>query len=153
MNMSTPAHGLPDPVIDPQFYAGAQARRLAAFAVDTLAIAALSTVAILSIGLMTLGLGLLAAGPIWLTTGFLYRWLSIARWSATPGMRLTGVELRRLDGEVLDEAGAILHTAAFFGATLFALPQIASVALMATSPDGRGLHDRATGVALINRPA
>lgn len=146
-------HGLPDPLRDAQFYAGAGARRLIAFCLDAAAVAALTFAATLVATLMTFGAALALVAPIWLTVGFLYRWLSLSRWSATPGMRLTGVEARDLRGEPLGGAQAAAHTAGFVAACLFVLPQIVSVALMATRPDGRALHDLAAGVALINRPA
>lgn len=151
--MTLTAFGLPDPDRDAQFYAGTSPRRLLAFVVDSAAIAALALAVTLLETLLTLGFGLLLAIPIWLVTAFLYRWRSIALWSATPGMLLAGVELRDARGEPLGEAQAAAHTAMFFAVCFFAIPQLIGLALMASRADGRGLHDLATGAALINRPA
>lgn len=147
------AHGLPDPVADAAFYEGLALRRLIALAADGAAVAALALAATLVAAAATLGAALVLAWPIWFATGFLYRWLTVARAGATPGMWLAGVELRGLDGERPGETAAMIHAGAFCAAWLFVLPQIASVVLMAARPDGRGLHDRAAGLAMINRPA
>lgn len=149
----TYAPGLPDPIHDAQFYAGAPARRLVAFLIDCIAIAVLTVLTTLVFGVATLGLGFALAAPIGAAVGFLYRWLTIARASATPGMALVGVELRGRDGARLDGVEAAIHTALFTAMFVTVLPQIASVAMMAFGRDGRGLHDALLGSALINRPA
>lgn len=147
-------HGaLPHPTLDPQFYRGVPARRLFAFAVDMAASLALGVAAAAVFGIATLGIGFLAFAPAIAFAAFLYRWLSIARWSATPGMLAAGIELRRYDGARFTSADALLHTGLFSVMTLAVLPQMASVAVMATSPIGRGLHDMVLGSTAINRPA
>lgn len=145
--------GLPHPVHDARFYDGVPLRRLIAFAIDAAAATALGAVVALVFGLLTFGLGFAAWLPTAAATAFLYRALSIGRWSATPGMLATGIELRRADGSRFGRAEAVVHTAAFMIAFFFVLPQIASVVLMATGPLGRGLHDMAIGSTAINRPA
>jgi len=149
----TYAPGLPDPIRDAQFYAGARARRLAAFLIDFVAITVLALLTTLLFGVATLGMGFALAAPIGAVVGFLYRALTIARASATPGMALVGVELRRRDGARFDGWEAAVHTALFTAMFVTVLPQIVSVAMMAFGRDGRGLHDAALGSALINRPA
>jgi len=149
----TYAPGLPDPIHDAQFYAGVSARRLVAFLIDFTVIAVLAVLTTLAFGVATLGIGFALAAPIGAVVGFLYRYLTIARASATPGMALVGVELRRRDGERFDAWEAAIHTALFTVMFVTVLPQIVSVAMMAVGRDGRGLHDAALGSALINRPA
>jgi uncharacterized RDD family membrane protein YckC len=145
--------GLPHPTLDARFYAGVPARRLAAFLVDALAAVVIGAVVAAAFGVVTLGIGFLAFAPAMGLVGFLYRWLSIAQWSATPGMLVCGIELRRYDGDRLTAFDGLAHTALFSLMTLFVLPQLISVAMMATSPIGRGLHDVALGTTAINRPA
>lgn len=146
-------HGaLPHPTLDAQFYQGVPGRRLAAFAIDAVASLVLGMAAAAAFGVVTLGIGFLAFVPAVGLAGFLYRWLSIAQWSATPGMLAAGIELRRCDGARFTSMDALIHTALFTATTLFVLPQMASVAAMATSPIGRGLHDMALGSTAINRP-
>ena len=145
--------GLPHPTLDARFYAGVPARRLAAFLIDAVAAVLIGVVVAAAFGVVTLGVGFLAFAPAMGLTGFLYRWLSIAQWSATPGMLVAGIELRGYGGARLDAAEAFAHTALFSLMTLFVLPQLLSAAVMATSPIGRGFHDMALGTAAINRPA
>lgn len=149
----THAAGLPDPIHDAQFYAGVRARRLVAFIIDFVVTAVISVLATLLFGVATLGVGFALAAPIGAVVGFLYRYFTIARASATPGMALVGVELRRRDGGRFDGWEAAVHTALFTVMFVTVLPQIVSVAMMAFGRDGRGLHDAVLGSALINRPA
>ena len=145
--------GLPHPALDARFYDGVPIRRLAAFAIDLAATTALGAVAVVAFGLATIGIGFAAAPLVFAATGFLYRAFALGRWSATPGMVAVGIEIRRYDGERLTRADAVAHTGLFFLATLFVVPQIASAALMATGPLGRGLHDMPLGTACIKSPA
>ncbi len=145
--------GLPDPVADARFYAGVPLRRLAAFCIDAVGAGALGIVGGLALGIATLGIGLLAFGPAMLAAAFAWRFVGLARLSATPGMWAVGIELRRADGARLDPALSALHTALYFGCFFLMVPQIASMAMMATDPRGRGLPDALTGCAAIHRPA
>jgi uncharacterized RDD family membrane protein YckC len=149
----TYAPGLPDPIHDARFYEGVAARRLVAFLIDALLIAAASAVAIVVFGVATLGLGFLAAAPIVVAVSFLYRAGSLATWSATPGMALCGVELRRFDGRRFGAVEAVGHTLLFLLMFALVIPQLVSVFLMAVSVPGRGLHDLPFGAVAINRPA
>ena len=149
----TYAPGLPDPIHDAAFYEGVAARRLVAFVIDAVAIAALSLVAILLFGVMTLGLGFLAAAPVAFAVAFVYRAATLAGWSATPGMALTGIELRRFDGRPFGAVEAIGHTALFLLMFALVIPQIVSIAMLALATPGRALHDLPFGAAAINRPA
>ena len=142
-------HALPDPDYQADFYADVPLKRLVAFGVDTVLILIL-TVLVLPFTAFT---GLFYFPFLAMVVGFLYRVLTIAGGSATPGMRLMAIELRNASGERLDLPQAALHTLLF---TLFfsmMLPQIASIALMLTGPRAQGLHDLVLGTAAINRPA
>ena len=145
--------GLPHPVAERRFYEGVPLRRLIAFLFDAVASVLLGAVAGLAFGLVTLGLGFVMFVPVILATGFLYRVISIARWSATPGMLLTGIEFRNRAGLPLLPAEALVHTALFTALAASGVLQVLSVALMAVTPMGRGLHDLVLGTAAIHRPA
>jgi uncharacterized RDD family membrane protein YckC len=149
----THAPGLPDPIHDARFYDGVALRRLVAFVIDVALIGALAVLAVLVFGVATLGLGFLAAAPIVLAVSFVYRAGSLATWSATPGMALAGVELRRFDGRPFGTVEAIGHTLLFMVFFGLVLPQLVSVFLMLVSTPGRALHDMPFGAAAINRPA
>lgn len=141
--------GLPDPALNAGFYADVAPKRLLAWAVDTV----LVVVATLAVVLMTALVGLFFLPVIFLTLNFLYRYVTLARGSATWGMRLAAIEFRTLRGTRLDAATAFAHTLGYTLSIAFVLPQIASIALMLTTPRGQGLSDLVLGTAAINRAA
>lgn len=144
--------GLPDPERDRQFYEGVPARRLAAWVVDVAAILAMGVPLALVFGVMTLGFGLALFPLIVLGVGFVYRAATIAGASATWGMRLMGIELRRHDGVRLDAVAAVLHTTLYTVAVGMMLLQIASIVGMLATRHGQGLPDILLRTAMINRP-
>ena len=144
--------GLPHPVADARFYSGVPLRRLLAFLLDTAAILLLGILAGGIVGLVTLGVGFALFVPVMGLTGLAYRIASLARWSATPGMRVTGIELRRFDGDRFDGRDAVLHTLAFTVCVMLGITQLVSIAMMAFAPMGRGLPDLLLGSAAINSP-
>lgn len=150
-NASYPS-GLPHPVADARFYAGVPGRRLLAFLIDTVAIIILSVVATLLFGLVTLGAGFFMGVPIMAAAAFVYRATTLAHWSATPGMWMTGIEMRRRDGSPFELLDGVLHTAGFMICLATGILQIISVATMALAPRGQGLPDMILGSAAINRP-
>ena len=145
--------GLPDPLREARFYEGVAQRRLLAFAIDAVAIAALGLLCAAAFGLATFGVGFVAAAPVSLGVGFLYRALTLGRLSATPGMWVAGVELREAHGGGLSSWTAAAHTALYFACFFMVIPQVVSVWKMATTGTGRGLPDLALGTAMIHRPA
>lgn len=146
------ADGLPDPVREAEFYAGVPGRRLAAFLIDLLATLVLGWVAAVIFGVMTFGLGFFIAFAVVWVAAFAYRWFALARWSATPGMILAGIEMRARSGRRFDSADAFLHTALFSFVCLTGLLLVANAAAMAFGPYGRGLHDFVLGSAAIKTP-
>ncbi len=148
-----PASGLPDPDRDAQFYVRVQSRRLAAWVFDVIAILAIGVPMALVFGLATLGFGFALFPIILLGVGFFYRTATLAAGSATWGMRLMGIELRRADGARLDAVTALLHTGIYtvcFGVLLL---QLASIVGMLVTRYGQGLPDLILRTAMINRPA
>lgn len=145
--------GLPDPERDRQFYEGVQPRRLAAWVVDVLIVLAVGVPLAILFGLATLGFGFALFPLLVMGVGFLYRTATIAGGSATWGMRLMGIELRRADGSRLDFATALMHTAIYTVAFSVVLLQMASIVGMLATRYGQGLPDLILRTAMINRPA
>lgn len=145
--------GLPHPDRDARFYRGVPLRRLVAFLLDSVATLLLGLFAALVFGVLTLGGGFLFIVPVMGAVGIAYRVLSLARWSATPGMLLTGIELRRRDGYPFEGGDALVHTLLFALLSMTGFLLILNAAFVAVGPLGRGLHDMVLGTTAINRPA
>lgn len=140
--------GLPDPALRPDFYETVPLKRLLAFGADMVLIVLIALVFVPFTAFVALFFfPALVAG-----VNFVYRWVTIARASATPGMRLMAIELRDGRGQRLDAGTAFLHTLIFTASFAFLLPALVSIGLMLTGPRKQGLHDLALGTAAINRP-
>ena len=146
--LATDMTGLPDPGLDPAFYDHVPAKRLLAWVVDSVLITALAVVLLP----FTAFTALLIFPAYFLTIGFVYRTLSLAWWSATPGMALVSVEFRTNRGDLFDLPHAAIHTLIVTLSTAFVLPQIVSMVMMLTGPRAQGLGDVILGTAAINRP-
>ncbi|WP_297774121.1 RDD family protein [uncultured Roseovarius sp.] len=140
---------LPDPETQPEFYADVPVKRLLAFVVDTLVIIGISLLAVP----FTAFTGLFFFPVLTAVVGFAYRVVTIARGSATWGMRLSAIEFRDAEGKRFDLSLAFLHTLGL--AVSFALPlvQVVSIVLMLTGSRAQGLTDRVLGTVAINRRA
>lgn len=148
----TDAHlmdALPDPDRHAEFYDGVTTRRGLAWLVD-LVLIFLLTLVILP---FTAFIGLFFYPLLYLTVSFLYRWVALARKSATPGMRLFGVEFLDARGERLDNMTALLHVIGYTLSIGTLLVQLLSIALMLTTRRGQGLTDIVLGTVAINRAA
>lgn len=140
---------LPDPYTHEELYRDVPTKRLVAWGVDFLVIAALTIVLIP----FTLFTALIYLPFLALLVSFLYRWVTIARGSATLGMRFTAIELRGPDGGRLDTSQALLHTLGYHvSISIFPL-QLLSIALMLMSDRKQGLTDHLLGTAALNRVA
>lgn len=141
--------GLPDPDRHPEFYAETTAKRFFAWVIDSVIILGISVLAVP----FTAFTGIFFFPLLWTVIGLLYRIGTIATYSATPGMALMAIELRRLDGTRFDLGTAALHTLVFTLAFTSFIAQLVSVVLMVGSSRGQGLPDMLLGTAAINRPA
>ncbi|HMO73529.1 MAG TPA: RDD family protein [Paracoccaceae bacterium] len=139
---------LPDPIRHAAFYRGTATRRAAAWVVDTVATAVLTALIVP----FTAFTALFFLPFLYALVNAAYRWSTLSGLSATPGMWLAGGELREADGRQLSSGTAFLHTAGYVLSWAFVLPQVASMALMATSQRGQGLSDLVLGTAAIRRP-
>jgi uncharacterized RDD family membrane protein YckC len=90
---------------------------------------------------------------LWLVTGFLYRWATLAGKSSTWGMRLMAIELREADGLPLSSGTAFVHTLGYSVSVAMAPLQLISAVMMVALGRGQGLTDVILGTAMINRPA
>ncbi|MCC7319843.1 MAG: RDD family protein [Rubellimicrobium sp.] len=141
--------GLPDPRQAPEFYEGVAVKRLVAFVVDSL----LTLVLSLLILPFTAFIALFFFPFLWGAVAAVYRVVTLARGSATWGMRLMAIELREADGLPLRPRVALLHVAGLYLSCLALPVQAVSVGLMLLTERGQGLSDLVLGTAMINRPA
>lgn len=140
---------LPNPDTQAEFYAGVPVKRALAWVVDAV-LTALITAVIVPFTAFT---ALFFLPVLYLTVGFLYRTLSIARRSATPGMRLMAIEFRTPQGQRFDLGYAFAHTVGYTLTIGTLLPQVVSMAMMVMTRRGQGLTDIVLGTVAINRPA
>ncbi len=138
---------LPDPVMQPEFYADVTVKRGLAWVIDTIVISIL----ILPIILMTAFIGLFFLPFLYLVVGFAYRWISLSGTSATFGMRLMSIEFRDSEGRRFDGGTAFMHTLGYTLSMAFPLVQLASIALMFINERGQGVTDHVLGTVAINR--
>ncbi len=140
---------LPDPDHQAEFYADVPIKRALAWVVDAILIAIVTMVVVP----FTLFLSLFFLPALYLTISFLYRTISLARNSATPGMRLMAIEFRDRTGARFDLGTAFLHTLGYTLTISTLLPQLLSMGLMLTTARGQGLSDLVLGTVAINKPA
>ncbi len=143
-----PLSHLPDPARQAGFYDGVTLKRGLAWVIDTIVIGLLT----LLISVFTI-VGLFMMPLIFLLVGFIYRWISLAGGSATPGMRLMAIEFRNVSGERLDAGTAFLHTLGFTILTSTMLLQLISIVLMFVNERGQGLTDMVLGTVALNKRA
>lgn len=137
----------PDPDTQSQFYEGIPAKRLMAWIIDMIVI----TVICVLILPFTAFVGILFFSFLMLVVGFFYRVATLAGGSATWGMRLMSMELRRGDDQPFDFGAALLHTIGYSISLAFPLLQVISVVLMCTSARRQGLTDMVMGSVAMNR--
>lgn len=131
----------------PSLYAGVPAKRLIAWVIDIVVVAAMCLVLLP----FTFFTGILFFPFLMLVVGFFYRWFSIANRSSTWGMRMMAIELRDLSGQRLDSGSAFLHTAGYTFSFVTAPLQVVSVAMMVITDRGQGLTDLVLGTTAVNK--
>jgi uncharacterized RDD family membrane protein YckC len=149
-----PLAGLPDPDLDRRFYAGVPLRRLLAWLIDVAIILLVGVPVAVLFGLLTLGFGFALFGFVIAAVGFLYRTSLLAGpASATLGMRFTGIEFRRGNGERFDFMTAFLHTAIYAVCIgTFVLQALSCITILGTR-HRQSIADIILGTTAINRPA
>ncbi len=147
LNRNYDLSGLPDPVLDRQFYAGVVFKRLLAWVIDFIIIM------FLTMGLVILSLGTAAFifPLVLLGINLGYRILTLSRYSATLGMIITGIEIRNSLGDKLNPTEAAWHTGLFTIITISFFALFISIIMMLVNGRGQGLHDYFLGMVAINR--
>lgn len=140
---------LPDPRYDASFYHNVPMKRGLAFVVDLIVIALIS---VLSLP-FTAFLGVFVFPMLMAVIGFAYRVVTLALWSATPGMQLMAIEMRDQNGHRFDLGMGFIHTLGTTVSIMFGLPQLVSIVLMLTTERRQGLTDLVLGSIALNRPA
>lgn len=145
---TTTGPGLPDPVLRPDFYAGIRSKRLVAWVLDVILIAALSAILLP----FTVFTALFFFPAFMLIIGFFYRWFTLSTGSATWGMALMAIQLRQGDGQKLTGGTAFWHTVGYSLSIAMAPLQLVSVIMMCVTDRRQGLTDMILTTAAINRP-
>jgi uncharacterized RDD family membrane protein YckC len=140
---------LPDPQIQPDVYKDVPLKRLLAWVVDSVLILALCIVMLP----FTAFSGVFFFPLLFLSVSFGYRVVTLANGSATLGMRLCAIELRRADGSAFDAGTAFTHTLGYSLSWMVPVVQLISVVMMASTEKGQGLSDHALGTVMVNRRA
>lgn len=138
---------LPDPYANAEMYADVPTKRLIAWCVDFLAIAAM-TVVLVPITLFT---ALFYLPFLALMVSFLYRWTTLTMGGATWGMRFASIEIRDARGARPDMLTALLHTLGYHVSVAIFPLQLVSIALMLMSERKQGLTDHILGTVALNR--
>lgn len=147
--MSNSDWGLPGPETHPELYADTLSKRFFAWVIDVILISIIT----MMIVPFTAFTGLFFLPLLYAVVSFLYRWWSLAARSATPGMRLTSIEMRERDGGRLDTGTALAHVIGYFVSVAIFPLQLVSIVLMLISARRQGLTDMILGTAAINRTA
>ena len=117
----------------PRLYEGVRTRRMLAFVVDYSLILILSipaAVVVFLLGIVTLGLGWMLYGILLPLIAVTYVGLTMgSQAQATPGMRMAGVRIERLDGARVDPVFAVLHGVLFWASNALLTPLILLVGL------------------------
>ncbi|MCM2562392.1 RDD family protein [Lutimaribacter sp. EGI FJ00015] len=140
---------LPDPHLQPEFYADVPMKRLLAFVIDTVII----VIGCLVILPFTAFTGIFFFPILMLVVGTAYRVVTLANRSATLGMRLMAIEFRTHDGRPFDALTAVLHTVGFTVSMGVFVAQAISVVMMLVDERGQGLSDKVLGSVALNRRA
>lgn len=144
-----------DPDGDLSAFDGVILRRIVGYFVDVMLIALLTGLIVSSfwvLGVLTLGLLSPFLALIVLIVPWGYHTLFIGgSAAATPGMRLFGLEVRRLDGGRPGYLLAGLLTAIFYVTVTFTSSLVLLVALF--NPRGRTLHDILCGTVVVRSDA
>ena len=135
----------------PRLYDGVRTRRMLSFALDYAIVALLclpAAIVVFFLGVFTLGFGwgLYAILPAAMAILYLAFTMGGAA-QATPGMRLAGVRVEKLDGGSMDPALAVLHGVLFWTSVTFLTPLVLLVALATRRK--QLLHDVLLGTVIV----
>ena len=149
MSDTTSPSGLPDPEMHAEFYADVTTKRFLAWVIDTILTVLICAVIVP----FTAFTALFFLPALYLVVNLIYRIVTLAGRSATPGMRFMAIEFRDREGKRFDAGYATLHTLGYAFSVAVAPLQLVSIVLMLISPRGQGLTDHVLGTAAVNRAA
>lgn len=136
-----------------RLYAGVRTRRIIGFVVDYSLVFLLSVpaaVVVFLLGIVTLGLGWILYAVLVPAIAIAYVGLTLGgRAQATPGMRMAGVRIERLDGRTVDPVLAILHGVLFWASNAVLTPFVLLVGLF--TPRKQLLQDLLLGTVVVRR--
>ncbi len=143
-----------DPIRQAELFDGVRGRRMFAFLIDVAFIViwmAVASAVIAVLGLLTLSLGWLLFALVWPFVPVLYVAFTLGgSKSATPGMRITGLQMRTWYGAPMYPLLAIVHGVLFWFSIVALTPLILIVSLF--NPGKRLLHDYVSGTIVIRKP-
>lgn len=126
-------------------------RRVGAFFVDLvilLILSALASIGVLILGIITFGFGFILFAILYPAVVLIYAGVTIGGpQSATIGMRMAGIALRRMDGKRPDAILGAVHMFLFYISVGLLTPLVLLFALM--TPNKRLLHDIVLDVRMI----
>ncbi len=135
-------------------YEGVRTRRVLAFCLDYVFVGLLCVpvaVVVFLLGIITLGLGFALFGILVPAVALVYVAFTLGGpEQATPGMRMMGVRLERLDGKPVDGILAIVHTALFWAGNVLLTPFILLATLFLDRK--RTVHDMLLGTVVVRHP-
>ena len=143
-----PAYTAPE---DWRAYSGVLSRRVFAFIIDYLIVGLLwipAAVVVFFLGIITLGLGWFLYPVLYVAVALLYFGLTLGGPSqATPGMRVMGIALMRVDGRPMDFLTAVVHMVLFwiFNSVLTPLILLAGLFIERS----RLVHDLLLGTVMV----
>ena len=144
-----------DATVEPDLYDGILAKRVVAFVIDAVLIVALMIPAALIVfvlGFITLGLAWLLYPALFAVVAISYVGLTLGGpASATPGMRVAGVEMRTWSGQRMFPLLAVMHALIFWFSIGLLTPLVLLVGLLTYRR--QLLHDLLLGVVALNAGA
>ena len=144
-----------DATVEPDLYDGILAKRVVAFVIDAVLIVALMIPAALIVfvlGFITLGLAWLLYPALFAVVAISYVGLTLGGpASATPGMRIAGVEMRTWSGQRMFPLLAVMHALIFWFSIGLLTPLVLLVGLLTYRR--QLLHDLLLGVVALNAGA
>ena len=149
---SSPYRFVYDPATQPELFDGILSKRIIAFIIDAIVIVLLmipAALMVLILGILTLGLAWLLFPALFAIVALGYVGLTLGGpGSATPGMRIAGVEMRTWSGQRMFQVLAIMHALIFWFSIGILTPFVLLVGLFTYRR--QLLHDLLLGVVALN---
>lgn len=136
-----------------RFYEGVRTRRILAFILDyslVLLLLVPAAFVVFLLGIVTGGIGWMLYAVLVPAIAVAYVGLTLGGSAqATPGMRLAGIRIERLDGNPVDPVLAVLHGVLFWASNAVLTPFVLLVGLF--TPRKQLLQDLLLGTVVVRR--